>query len=474
VQKAHKATQWVDESADRLCALCDEIWQYAEPGLIEFQSSKALATALETHGFEVQRGVAGMPTAFVASYGSGDPVIGILGEYDALPGLSQRVAPEKSPLEPGAAGHGCGHNLLGVGALGAAIAIKETMAHEGIEGTIQYFGCPAEETVVGKVFMARDGLFDHLDAALTWHPFSFNAVMAASSLAQNLVKFHFHGTSSHAAASPEAGRSALKAVQLMDTGVHYMREHVVDEARIHSVITEGGGEPNVVPAYAQIWYYVRAPRRQDVEEIYAWMLDIAKGAALMTGTSHDVEFIVGCYNLVPNDALNALLARRLEDVGPPPYTDEDRRFAEQLVKTFPAGQARLTARAFGLPEEMGEMVLHEDTAGILGAGRVLPGSTDVADVSWITPTAQFGMCCAPFGTSGHSWQQVASSGSGIGHRGTIAAAKVLALAGLDLLTDDALRKRARREFEDHVKRNGEYVPPIPGDLRPPLDLLKHD
>ena len=466
-------TKWVDDNADRLIELCDEIWRYAEPGLIEFESAEALATELEDNGFEVERGVAGMPTAFVASFGTGSPVIGILGEYDALPGLTQKVSAEKEPFESGAAGHGCGHNLLGVGALGAAIAIKEAMVDHNIEGTIKYFGCPAEETLVGKVFMARDGFFDDLDAALTWHPFSFNAVMASSSLALNSVKFNFHGVSSHAAANPEAGRSALKAAQLMDTGVHYMREHVAQEARIHSVITEGGGEPNVVPPESQIWYYVRAPRRQSVDEIYSWILDIAKGAALMTGTTYDIEFLVGCSNVVVNNTLNELLSKRLEEVGAPQYNDADQEFADKLVATFKPGQAAMITRAFGLPEEFATIVLHEDTAGILGEGKVMPGSTDVGDVSWVTPTAQFGTCCSPFGTAGHSWQQTAASGSGIGHRGTLIAAKVLALAGLDLLTDSDLLERARREFEDGLNTRGVYKPPIPADLAPPLDLLKH-
>ena len=275
---------WIDRHTRALCDASDAIWQYAEVGLQEHRSAALVADFLAREGFSVVTGVAGMPTALVASFGGGGPAIGFLGEYDALPGLSQAVSSRQEPLVPGGAGHGCGHNLLGVGAMAAAIALKHQLEADGREGTVLFYGCPAEETLVGKVFMAREGLFDTLDAALTWHPMTFNTIWSASSLAMNSVKFVFHGRASHAAASPDLGVSALDAVELMNIGVNFLREHVVQDARIHYVITKGGGEPNIVPAKAESWYYVRAPERSQVTAIYDRIVGIAHGA--VTGDGH--------------------------------------------------------------------------------------------------------------------------------------------------------------------------------------------
>ncbi|MBZ0299678.1 MAG: amidohydrolase, partial [Anaerolineae bacterium] len=279
----------IHQQDEQLSYIAREIWDHPQIALRETFASDLLAQELEANGFSLERGVGQMPTAFVATWGEGQPIIGFLGEYDALPGLSQKVGTEKDPVEMGGPGHGCGHNLYGTACLGAVLALQEAMQQNRIPGTIRFYGCPAEETLVGKTFMARAGVFDDLDAALTWHPGSTNIVWNGSSLAMNSFKVNFHGFSTHAAAEPELGRSALDGVMLMDVGVNYLREHVIPEARIHSVITSGGQAPNVVPAYAQVWYFVRAPRRDQLNEIYARMLDIAQGAALMSGTTHDIE-----------------------------------------------------------------------------------------------------------------------------------------------------------------------------------------
>jgi len=465
--------EWVDQNEQRLNELSEAIWEYAEVGLREFKSADLLASELEKAGFEVERGVAGMPTAFVAAYGSGKPIIGILGEYDALPGLSQKVSAVEEPVESGGAGHGCGHNLLGVGSLGGILALKEAMVNNSLTGTIKYFGCPTEETVTGKVFMARDGLFNDLDGALTWHPSSVNSTWQLRSLAVNSVKFNFHGVPAHAAASPEHGRSALDGVMLMDIGVNYLREHIPQESRIHSVITKGGKQPNVVPPEAQIWYYIRAPRRKSVEEIYERVLDIAKGASLMTDTTFSTEFLVGCYDYVPNETLTQVLEGCLKEVGAPKFKPEAKQLARQLEATFAPGQKESALRAFDAPAELTKVTLHEECLeGGIGKGRILPGSTDVGDVSYITPTAQFTTCCQPIGTAGHSWQVTAACGSMIGQQGMMVAAKVLALGGLEILTKPQILEDARKEFEEMVGREGTYESPVPVDLKPALELLR--
>ena len=468
------ALNWVDRNRKRLRELSRTIWELAEVGFREYKSAELLASELEKEGFKIERGVAGMPTAFVATCGSGKPVIGILGEYDALPGLSQKVSAVKEPVKPGEAGHGCGHNLLGVGSLGGVLAAKEAMVKSGTSGTLKYLGCPAEEMLMGKVFMAREGLFNNLDAALAWHPTGVNSTWRSTSLALNSVKFNFQGISAHAAAAPAQGRSALDGVILMDIGVNYLREHIIQEARIHSVITKGGSEPNVVPAEAQIWYYIRAPRRKEVAEIYNRVLSIARGAALMTETTFDTEFIAGCYDFVPNEILTRLLDRCLKRAGAPKFTTEAKELASRLEATLASGAKEAILRANNIPIELSKSTLHEECIeGGTGKGRILPISTEVGDVSYITPTAQFNICCQPVGTAGHSWQATAASGSDIGYEGMMAAAKTLALASFELLTRPQVLKEAKREFKEMIKREGGYKSPLPADLKPGLELLKH-
>ena len=459
------ALNYLETAQGRWIELASDIWQHPELGMQETYAAKALVDELEKAEFSVQRGVAGLPTAFVASWGEGKPIVGLLGEYDALPGLSQQVSAAKDPVKEGAAGQGCGHNLLGVGSLAAALAAKEAMQRGNIKGTIRYYGCPAEETMIGKVFMARAGLFDDLDAALTWHPFYNNTVWWSSALAMNSFKVNYHGKAAHAAMAPHEGRSALDAVELMDTAVNFMREHMPEKARVHYVITHGGEAPNVVPAYAQVWYYIRSPLRQEVDAIYARMLDIVKGAALMTGTTYDIDFITGSHETLPNDRLGELLMEELKEGGPPQFTEEDKEFARCVQGTFAPNAIESVLQSYGLTREQVGDPLCEVIVEPYDRGRVMPASTDVAEVSQITPTAQIQTCCQALGTAAHSWQNTACVGSGIGWKGMMAAARALALAVLDLQTKPEILQTARAEFTQ--KTGGKkYVSPLPEGTKP--------
>ncbi len=465
------AFSWISENESRLIEISDKIWEYAELGLIEFKSSALLADTLEKAGFKVERGVAGMPTAFVATYGSGKPVIGIMGEYDALPGLSQKAVPWREPIKEGAPGHGCGHNIHGTSGMAAAIAIKVAIEEAGLKGTIKFFGTPAEENFSGKVFMVREGLFKGVDAVLSHHPGTMNAATLKSCLAIDSYKFHFYGISSHAAASPERGRSALDAVELMNIGVNYLREHMIQEARIHYVIEKGGGQPNVVPAYARSWYYIRAPEREQVESITKRVLDIAKGAALMTGTRLEVEMIDGLYNVIPNRVLSELIVKNMREIGPPDYTDEELEFAKEIAKTIPPEQKKEALRKSKRPdwEKLIDVLIDQSVPDPWGEGEVSPGSTDVADVSWQAPTKEFSTTAWVLGTPGHSWQVVAQSGMGLGHKSLIFAAKVMAASAIDLMTNEELLKRAWDEFKGRLKGRT-YKCAIPPEIKPPVDI----
>jgi aminobenzoyl-glutamate utilization protein B len=462
----------VDQDAELLQTLESRIWDFAELGLLEFRSSALLAETLESRGFRLQRGVAGMVTAFVATWGSGGPVIAFLGEFDALPGLSQEVGAVRSPIEDGGPGHGCGHNLLGVGALGAALALAKRLQEDGSPGTVRFYGCPAEETVDGKAFMVKAGLFDDVDIAITWHPGDLNVVAASSSQAMNGAIFRFHGVASHAAADPEHGRSALDAVELMNVGVNYLREHVPSDARIHYVITEGGEAPNVVPPVAASWYYVRANTRAVVEEIYERVCNVARGAALMTGTTLEIEFQSGCWDVLPNQVIGDRLLLHLQELGGPGFAPEDYALARSLQETFEASTVAryidsMKARGFAAPRPGDpDSILQGAALGHWGKGETMPGSTDVADISHICPTGQINTATAPLGTPGHSWQNVAAVGSGIGFKGMIYAAKVMALAGCDFAVDPDLIRQARAEF-DEATRSVPYHAAVDKIVPPP-------
>jgi aminobenzoyl-glutamate utilization protein B len=467
------ALDWITQNEKMLIDAHDKIWNWAEVGLQENKTSKLLTDMLEKNGFKVKKGVAGMPSAFVATYGSGKPVIGMMGELDALPGLSQKAVPWREPLVEGGAGQGCGHHGYAVAALGGALAAKEAMEKEKIKGTIKCFGCPAEETLVGKVFMVRDGVFKGVDACLGHHPGSTNTSGLGSGNAMNSVKFEFFGVASHAAGSPERGRSALDAVELMNIGVNYMREHVVQQARLHYVVEDGGHEPNVVPPYARSWYYVRAPTRDLVDQYYQWVLKIADGADLMAETTHKVRFLTGVHNGMSNRTLAELAVANMREIGAPMYTEEELKFAKELAKSIPREQKITGLRASDLPDAMdlADVDLNSriyDPSGEERRGG--GGSSDVADVAWNLPTQQFSTTMFIIGSPGHSWQNTASGGTTIGHKSSIFASKVMATSVIDLLTKPDILKKAKDEWEKKMK-GLTYKSPLPPDLKPPLDQL---
>lgn len=465
------AFNWINENRSKLIDISHSIWEYAELGLIEYKSSKTLSDELENSGFSVQRGVANMPTAFVANWGKDRPVIGIMGEFDALPGLSQKRVTWREPLTPEAPGHGCGHNVYGTSGMAAALAVKEIMEHEGLDGTIRFFGCPAEENFCGKVYMVRDGYFRGVDAVLGHHPSSMNEAALRSCLAMNSAKFHFRGKAAHAGGSPEQGRSALDAVELMNVGVNYMREHVMQDARIHYVIEKGGAQPNIVPEYARSWFYVRAPEREQVDNIYDWVKEIAEGAATMTRTKVEVEFLEGMYNLLANRTISELVVKNMREIGLPKYSEEDLRFASEISETIPSESKAQELKKTGRPGWQGliDKVIDDEIPDPWGEEIISHGSTDVADVSWQAPTVEFGTATWVLGTPGHSWQSTAQSAAGIGDKSLIFAAKVMAGSTIDLLTAPNIIGKAKEEHRARIA-NKEYKSPIPPDSKPRLDF----
>lgn len=442
----------VETHKEALINLSDQIWAFAETALKEYKSSKVLADYAEKQGFRVERGISGMPTAFIASYGSGGPIIGILGEYDALPGISQKATPDKQPLEEGAAGHGCGHNLFGAGSLGAAIAIKELMEQGSLQGTIRFYGTPAEEAVGGKIYMARDGLFNDLDACLDWHPDEETRANTQSSQALIDLSVEFFGKAAHAAYDPWNGRSALDAVEAFVNGVNGYREHIRPTSRIHYVIQSGGDVPNVVPEYAKVWIWARDSKRSVVDELAARIRDIAAGAAMMTEVDHKVSLNAGDHELLVNRTGAAVLHENLLLLGPIDYTTEEIEFAKKI-------QEATDKELLGLD---GNIKPFEDT-------REHPegGSTDVGDVSWNVPQISLVTTTAPTGTPWHSWPVVACGGMSIGHKGMIHAAKSMGMTMVDLFQGDQLLKDMKAEF---LEKKGSYQyqamlpdspPPVP-------------
>lgn len=468
------AYQWIDENEKKIIDWSDKVWDYAELGLLEFKTSELLATVSEKHGFKVDRGVAEMPSAFLASWSNGEgPTIGVLGELDALSGISQKVLPYKEPIKEGAPGHGCGHNIYGAGAVAAGIALKVAMEEHNIPGTIKIYGCPAEETLVGKIWMVRHNLFDGVDAVLAHHPSSANTAGTGSSNAMNSFKVHFYGRTAHSAGDPENGISALDAVELMSNGVNFMREHIIEKARVHYIHEEAGGQPNVVPAYARTWYYNRAPERAQVDEIYEWIMDIIKGANLMARTTSKVEFLTGCYNKQPNEVLATLIVEKMREIGAPTFSEEDEAFAKKMNESIDPDRKMNSLQKSNRPgwEKLRDVMFDDRVLDDYREGMVGAGSTDVSDVSWVVPTIEFSTTCCMLGTPGHSWQFVAQSGSPVGHKGLIFSTKVHASAGLELLTKPALLQKVKDEWATRLSGKT-YKPPIPLDLAPPLDQLK--
>ncbi len=449
------ALQAVDELADELRSTAHALWDFAETGLLERRSAALLADLLESEGFEVERGVADMPTAFVASFtrGTGGPTIGILAEYDALPGVGNAPVAGRQPREDGVtSGHGCGHNLFGAGSVGAAIAVKRVMEREGLAGTVRLYGTPAEETLIGKVYMAKAGLFDDLDAALEWHPSLETEVRNQPGRAMNNFTVEFRGQAAHASADPWNGRSALDAVELMNYGVNLMREHVHPTARIHYVMPAAGEAPNVVPEYAKVWYYVRDTSRVSVDEYYGRILNIAEGAALATRTEHEAFLITGVHETLLNRPLQEAAFRNLQLVGGPRFPEAFERFAVDMQRGLGIAEDGLATAVKPLAPEP------EPPRG---------GSTDVAEVSYITPTVGLSVTSAPAGVPWHSWATTAAHGTEWAVAAADVAARVLALTSVDLLTDPDLVAKARTFF-DEKSAGRPYVSPIPQEQKPPV------
>ncbi len=453
-----KVISELEDKADDYFKIAKKIWDYAEVGYQEEKSSQLLQQTLEKEGFTIEAGVAEIPTAFIATFGQGSPVIGILGEYDALPGITQTDSPSREKRTDVNAGHACGHHLFGTGSAAAVIAIKNWMTANGVKGTIKFYGTPAEEGGAGKVYLVRAGLFENVDAVLHWHPANRNAANAASSLANKSAKFRFYGLSSHAASAPQNGRSALDGVEAMNYLVNMMREHMTMESRTHYVITEGGSAPNVIPDFAEVFYYVRHPDMKLAADNFERVVKCAEGAAIGTGTTMEYEVIHGIYNVLPNVTLNRLMHENLSRVGGVKYNEEETKFAKEIISSFP----------------------YADNVSLELAGNINPfkvirkgqgGSTDVGDVSWVVPTAGLRTATYVPGTSSHSWQAIAASGTSIGKKGMIVAAKTMSLTAMHLFENPDMIKKAEEEL---IKERGKgfVYKPLLGDRPPPLDYRK--
>lgn len=453
----------IEEKRQKLISVSDQIWDYAETGFEEFQSAELLCKTLEEEGFTVEKGVGNIETAFIGSFGTGKPIIAVLGEFDALSGLSQ-VGGETNynPVKAGGNGHGCGHNLLGTGALAAAIAIRSYLEENNLEGTVRYYGCPGEEIGSGKTFMVREGLFDDVDYSVCWHPWSRNAVWSMGSLACYEVSFRFRGKSAHAADSPHLGRSALDAVELMNVGVNYLREHIIPEARIHYAITNSGGfSPNVVQEKADVLYFVRAPRVSQTEEIYQRVCDIARGAALMTGTQVEIDFASAASNILPNNTLEKVMHDNFVALGVPQYDEKELQFAQAIRATLPEADKRADIQA---NKELKGKDLADVIDPFIPSNGILPGTTDVGDVSWMVPTAQCLVACEPVGTPLHTWQVVSTGKTSIAHKGMLHAGKVMAATAIEVLHNPDILEKAKMELIE--QRNGEeYMSPIPPEVK---------
>ena len=465
----------VEEKADLYRSLADRIWEKPELSLKEFSAAALYCQTLQEMGFTVEENLCGIQTAFSGSFGSGHPVIGILGEFDALSGLSQQAgvcAPE--PIENGGSGHGCGHNLLGVGSLAAAVAVKNYLQQSGAPGTVIYYGCPGEEGGAGKAYMAREGLWRKLDAALCWHPGDANQTVTGTNNSCIQVLYQFSGVAAHAAGDPYNGRSALDAVELMNVGVQFLREHMTEDCRIHYAITDAGGiSPNVVQAKASVLYMVRANRVADSIKLQARVDDIAKGAALMTGTAYQRTFIDGTAELLPNFTIEKALYNNLCQIGLPEYDADDWALAKALKATYGGSgihgidgarfDPAIRKEAMALSDN-GAKAINDFITPLYSCTNFTPGSTDVGDVSWLTPTSQINTVCWPAGVPGHSWQIVACGKSGLAHKGMLLAGKVLAATAIDLLTDPELLSQAKAEFAQRAAEG--YVCPIEPDAVP--------
>lgn len=447
----------IDRKADEYAKVANNIWNWAELGYHEYKSQALLSDMLREAGFDIQQGVADIPTAFIGSYGSGKPVIGLLAEYDALPGFSQDTVPSRKALAGQHSGHACGHDLLGTASVAAAIEIKNLLASGKLKGTIKVFGTPAEEGGSGKVFMTRDGAFKDVDAVLHWHPDDKNFVMHGTSLANMSAKFRFKGISSHAASGPDKGRSALDGVEAFNFMANLMREHIPDFTRIHYVVTNGGAAPNVVPDFAEVYYYVRHPDQTVVLDVFDRLVEASKGAAMGTGTSVEHEIMAGVYSILNNHTLARSIAKNFKALGGYTLDEKERSFAKGLQQTISETK---------IPLENTQKV---DT--VFNADHLWLVSTDVGDVSWNVPTAGFSTTTWVPGTVAHSWQAVASGGTSIGTKGMVLAAKLMAHTVIDWMQNPRILEQAKAEL--HVKRGADFIyRPLVGDRKPPFDYRK--
>ena len=435
----------VETQKDELITVSDKIWAAAEIAFQEKVSSQTLIDYARANGFDVEVGVAETPTAFVATYGSGKPVIGILGEFDALPGISQKTVPEKTPFKEGAAGHGCGHNMYGTASLGAAVALKNLIAEGKLKGTVKFFGTPAEEKFFGKLWMARAGLFDDLDACLDWHPADTTEADVQSSLALVDFKVEFFGQTAHASADPWNGRSASDALELYTHGINSFREHVKPTVRIHYHIQDGGQVVNVVPDYSRIWVRVRDTKREGMNEVYEHVRKMAEGAAIMADVDYEINLISGIHEILPNRAGGVAVQENLETLGPLSYTSEELDFAYKIQEATSKPKLGINGKITPLKPT---------------AEHPMGGSTDVGDVSFLVPVVRLGVTVAPEGTPWHSWAVVACGGMSIGHKGMVYAAKALSMSMVDLFTDSKLLQEVKDEFKMR-KGDYQYSPMLP-------------
>ena len=462
-------SQLVEDRKEATLRISDQVWEYAESRFQEFKSAAAESEYMKEMGFKVTMGIGGEETAFVAEYGEGKPVIALLGEYDALSGLSQEAdVPELKPIVPGKDGHGCGHNLLGAASMAAAVALKDYMVQQNLPGTVRYYGCPAEENAGGKAFLVREGCFSDCDIALTWHPGWTNGVTQSGSLANFRVFYTFHGLSSHAAGAPHLGRSALDAVECMNVMVNYLREHMIDEARIHyAVINTGGTAPNVVQSEAQVLYAIRAPKVTQVKELFERVSNCAKGAALGTGTTVDIEQVSAYSDYISTDVIAERLQQHMEAMLPIGYTEEEMEYAkkfQEVITDLDRKSLKEAAKRVGGKDaaKILEQPLWDFMTYPTGGSK---GSTDVGDVSWVVPTGQFSAVTWAAGTPGHAWQVVAQGKSPVAHKGTLFAAKVMAATAYDFLTDPELVKKAKENWLEIL--DGETYPgALPPDAKP--------
>ncbi len=474
-ESARVVVKWLENHQAKFIEMADQIWASPELAFEEHKSSRLQAEYLHTQGFSINWNIGDLQTAFIAEWGKGKPVLGFIGEYDALPGLSQKVQSTKEPVEEGAPGHGCGHNLLGTGAVAGAVAVQKWLQSSGIQGTVRYYGCPAEEKGSGKVYMARAGSFDDLDAALNFHPAAVNHPSKGENVGVTAIYYRFFGRAAHAGGAPHEGRSALDAIELMNVGVNYLREHVKDDVRMHYIITDGGKAPNIVPEEAEVYYFLRANKPDDLVEVVDRVRKIAQGAAMMTETILEIRFEDGCSAILNNHYLADLQYQAMEMIGPITYTDEEIAFAQAINDAFLGSNSEYIDRFIDhfkpLPaiKAIFEEYLQQPLIGFnfpaIDEKVMMTGSTDVGDLSRITPVSMLRTTCTPTGVPGHSWGNVASSGMSIGHKGMMHAAKIMAVTAVELYSEPEHLVKIQEEFEESTK-GVDYVPPISQDPTP--------